>query len=132
MNLDGIINIAGWKGLYKVISRNKNHIIVESLTNKKRTPLYSHNQANMLEEIGIYTYDDTIPLIEIFNKIANKENCGQCINHKSPTNDLIAYFREILEDYDEERVYISDIKKVTQWYNLLQSIGLIEIKKDTK
>jgi hypothetical protein len=132
MNLDGIINIAGWKGLYKVISRNKNHIIVESLTNKKRTPLYSHNQANMLEEIGIYTYDDTIPLIEIFNKIANKENCEQSINHKSPTNDLITYFREILEDYDEDRVYISDIKKVFQWYNLLQSIGLIEIKKDIK
>tara|TARA_Y100000385_G_scaffold286234_1_gene347847 strand:- start:379 stop:816 length:438 start_codon:yes stop_codon:yes gene_type:complete len=132
MNLEGIINVAGKPGLYKVVSQGKNTVIVESLTDKKRAPLYSHNQANTLEEIGIYTYDDTKPLSEIFDNIAKKEDCKQAISHKSSTNELNTYFREILTDYDEERVYISDIKKVIQWYNALQKAGLIQLPKDKK
>ena len=132
MNLEGIINVAGKPGLYKVVSQGNNTVIVESLTDKKRAPLYSHNQANTLEEIGIYTYDDTKPLSEIFDDIAKKENCKQAISHKSSTNELNTYFREMLTDYDEERVYISDIKKVIQWYNALQKAGLIELPKEKK
>ena len=133
MNLEEIINIAGKPGLYKVVSKGKNSVIVESLTDGKRGPLYSNNQANMLEEIGIYTYNDTKPLSEIFDKIAKKENCKQSISHKSSKDDLTNYFREILTDYDEERVYISDIKKVFQWYNIMQTNGLIELpKKENK
>ena len=133
MNLEEIINIAGKPGLYKVISKGKNSVIVESLTDGKRGPLYSNNQANMLEEIGIYTYNDTKPLSEIFDDIAKKENCKQSISHKSSKDDLTNYFREILTDYDEERVYISDIKKVFQWYNIMQTNGLIELpKKENK
>ena len=132
MNLEGIINVAGKAGLYKIVSQAKNTVIVESLTDKKRSPLYSNNQANTLEEIGIYTYDDTKPLSEIFDDIAKKEDCKQAISHKSSTNELNTYFREILTDYDEERVYISDIKKVIQWYNALQKSGLIELPKEKK
>ncbi len=133
MNLEEIINIAGRSGLYKVVSKGKNSVIVESLTDGKRGPLYSNNQANMLEEIGIYTYNDTKPLSEIFDDIAKKENCKQSISHKSSKDDLTNYFREILTDYDEERVYISDIKKVFQWYNIMQTNGLIELpKKENK
>jgi len=132
MNLEEIINIAGKPGLYKVISKGKNSVIVESLTDGKRGPLYSNNQANMLEEIGIYTYNDTKPLSEIFDDIAKKENCKQSISHKSSKDDLTNYFREILTDYDEERVYISDIKKVFQWYNIMQTNGLIELPKKEK
>jgi uncharacterized protein YccT (UPF0319 family) len=86
----------------------------------------------MLEEIGIYTYDDTKPLSEIFDDISKKEKGEQAINHKSSTNQLTTYFREILVDYDEERVYISDIKKVIQWYNVIQKKGLIELPKTEK
>ena len=132
MNLEGIINVAGKPGLYRVVSQAKNTVIVESLTDKKRSPLYSNNQANTLEEIGIYTYDDTKPLSEIFDNIAKKEDFKQAISHKSSTNELNTYFREILTDYDEERVYISDIKKVIQWYNTLQKAGLIELPKEKK
>ena len=132
MNLEGIINVAGKPGLYKVVSQAKNTVIVESLTDKKRSPLYSNNQANTLEEIGIYTYDDTKPLSEIFDNIAKKEDFKQAISHKSSPNELNTYFREILTDYDEERVYISDIKKVIQWYNALQKSGLIELPKEKK
>ena len=130
MELEGIINVSGKPGLFKVISKSNNTVIIESLTDKKRTAIYSHNQANLLEEIGIYTYNDTIPLNEIFTTIAKKTKCGPCINHKSSKEDLTNFFREILPEYDEDRVYISDIKKVIQWYNLLQSLNLIKSKKE--
>jgi len=132
MNLEGIINVAGKPGLYKVVSKGNKTVIVESFIDGKRSPLYSDNQANMLEEIGIYTYDDTKPLSEIFDDIAKKEKGEQSINHKSSTKQLTIYFREILKDYDEERVYISDIKKVIQWYNAIQKKGLIELPKIEK
>ena len=132
MNLEGIINVAGKPGLYKVVSQGNNTVIAESLADGKKTPLFSHNQSNMLEEIGIYTYDDTKPISEIFDAIAIKENKGQALSHKSSTNQLTDYFREILADYDEERVYISDIKKVIQWYNAMQKKGLIELPKVEK
>jgi hypothetical protein len=132
MNLKGILNVAGKTGLFKVVSQSKNTIIVESLTDGRRGPVHSHSQANMLEEIGIYTYDDTKPLAEIFDDIAKKENGNQTISHKSPKSELTNYFRETLANYDEERVYISDIKKVIQWYNAMQSVGLIELPKEAK
>ena len=130
MNLEGIINVSGKPGLYKVVSQGNNTVIAESLADGKKTPLFSHNQSNMLEEIGIYTYDDTKPLSDIFDNIAIKENAGQTLSHKSSTNELTNYFREILSNYDEERVYTSDIKKVFQWYNTMQQHGLIELPKE--
>lgn len=132
MNLEGILNVSGKPGLFKVVSQAKNSLIVESLTDGKRGPLHSQAHANMLEEIGIYTYDDTKPLAEIFDSIAKKENGKATISHKSSTNELTNYFREILNDYDEERVYLSDIKKVIQWYNALHIANLIEIPKKQK
>ena len=127
MKLEGIINVAGKTGLYKVISKGKNSIIAESLTDGKKAPLFSHNQSNMLEEISIYTYEDSKPLSEIFDDIAKKENGSNAISHKSSTKQITDYFREILNDYDEDRVYISDIKKVIQWYNTMQKHGLITL-----
>jgi hypothetical protein len=132
MNLEGIINVSGKPGLFKVISRSSNNVIIESLIEKKRTAIYSHNQANLLDEIGIYTYNDTIPLSEIFTEIAKKTNCGPSINHKSSKTELTNYFRDILPEYDEERVYISDIKKVIQWYNSMQSLKMIKLEKTKK
>jgi hypothetical protein len=132
MNLEGILNVAGKPGLFKVVSKGNNTVIVESLTDGKRGAVHSHSQANMLEEIGIYTYDDTKPLVEIFDDIAKKENGKQTISHKSTESELTNYFREILANYDEERVYISDIKKVIQWYNAMQSADLIELPKEEK
>lgn len=129
MKLEGIINVSGKPGLFKIISRSNNTVIIESLTDQKRTAIYSHNQANLLDEIGIYTYNDTVPISDIFTEIAKKTSCGPSINHKSSKDELMNYFRDILPEYDEERVYISDIKKVIQWYNIMQSVNLIKISK---
>ncbi len=132
MNLEGIIAITGKAGLFKVISQGNNAVIVESLTDKKRMAITARYQANTLEEIGIYTLEDATPLSEIFNTISKKENAKQSIDHKVSKEELIKYFEEILPNYDEERVYISDIKKVIQWYNDLQTAGLIELPKAEK
>ena len=82
MKIEGIINVSGKPGLHKIISQNKNTIIIESLTDKKRMPIYSHTKANSLEEISIYTNNDTISLIKVFEKIYKKEKGKKCINHK--------------------------------------------------
>ena len=132
MNLEGIISVTGKSGLFKVISQGKNAVIVENLTDKKRIPLTARQQANTLDEIGVYTYDDTKPLSEIFDDIAKKENEKQSISPKVSKEELTVYFAKILPNYDEERVYISDIKKVIQWYNVLQTAGLIELPKAEK
>jgi len=132
MNLEGIIAIIGKSGLFKVISQGNNVVIVENLTDKKRMPITARYQANSLNEIGIYTLENTSPLSDIFDIIAKKENAKQSISHRANKKDLIQYFEEILPNYDVERVYISDIKKVIQWYNAMQTAGLIELPQAEK
>ncbi len=132
MNIEGIINVSGKPGLHKIVSQGKNSVIVESLTDQKRMPIYSHTPANSLEEIGIYTYDDTLPLVDVFINIAKNTKCKSCISHKESKNELESYFRKVLPEYDEDRVYISDIKKVFQWYNALHEAGLVQLLKEEK
>ena len=115
-----------------MISQAKNTIVVESLIDKKRMPLYASHQVSALEDIGIYTYSDTVPLSDIFDAIAVKESGGACLNHKSPKDEMFTWMRAVLPEFDEDQVYHSDIKKLAQWYNILQEQGLIEIpKKET-
>jgi hypothetical protein len=132
MDLSGIISISGRPGLYKVIAQAKNSIIVESLTDKKRFPAYSSDRISALEDISIYTIDEDKPLQDIFADIYAKENGKEGPSHKSDIAELTAYFAEILPDYDEERVYASDIKKLFQWYNLLLNAGCLEPTEEEK
>ena len=127
MNLEGILSITGKPGLYKMISQAKNTIVVESLIDKKRMPLYASHQVSALEDIGIYTYSDTVPLSDIFDAIAVKESGRACINHKSPKDEMFTWMRAVLPEFDEDQVYHSDIKKLAQWYNILQEQGMIEM-----
>ena len=129
MDLSGIISISGKPGLFKVVAQSKNNIIVESLLNKKRAPAYSTDRISALEDISIYTYEEDIPLKEVFIKFAEKENCGPAPSHKESAKKLATYLEEVLPDYDEDRVYPSDIKKLYQWYNLLQKEGLITLEE---
>ena len=126
MDLSGIISISGRPGLYKVIAQAKNSIIVESLTDNKRFPAYSTDRISALDDISIYTYEDDKPLKEIFADIYEKQEGKEGPSHKGDIAELTAYFSDILPDYDEERVYASDIKKLFQWYNLLLKAGALE------
>jgi len=119
MNLEKVIAITGKPGLYQILSQNKTSIIVESLSDKKRMLVTLSQQLSALKDIAIYTYNDEIPLKNVFSNIFNKENGLTSINTKANKQELLDYFRDILPDFDEERVYISTIKKVMNWYNLL-------------
>jgi len=119
MTLDKIIAVTEKPGLYKIISQTKVSIIVESLINKKRFPISTMHNVSVLDNIAIYTFEKEVPLKLVFKTIAEKEEGKECISHKESAAKLVAYFKEILPDYDDERVYTSNIKKVYQWYNLL-------------
>jgi hypothetical protein len=130
MNLTGVIAISGRPGLYKVVAQGKNNVIVESLDDKKRFPAYSSDRISALEDISIYTYDEDKPLKEIIATIFEKENGGPAISHKESEANLVAYISEVLPNYDQERVYVSDIKKIFQWYNLCHKAGLLVVEKN--
>tara|TARA_B100000029_G_scaffold377576_1_gene372318 strand:+ start:111 stop:515 length:405 start_codon:yes stop_codon:yes gene_type:complete len=130
MNLENIIYVTGKSGLYQIISKGKNMIVGESLIDKKRTPLHLNNQTTVLKDIGIYTYNETKPLEDIFKIIANKEQYKEITNMNSLTKEEIRiYFKEIIPEYDEERVYLSDMKKVIKWYNILCKCEFIKKSK---
>lgn len=135
MNLTGIIAISGKSGLYKVLAQGKNNIIVESLEDKKRVPAYASDRISALDDISIYTYDEDKPLKEIFISIFEKESGKETISHKEDQSKLKSYLLEILPNFDQERVYASDIKKIFQWYNLLLKAGALvieEVKEETE
>jgi len=125
MSLSEIIAVSGMAGLYKTIAQSKNSVIVENITDKKRIPVYASQKVNTLEAISVYLTDKDIPLAEVFKKMAEKENKGPAIEHKSDDAELKAYFEKVLPDYDKERVHISDIRKMIQWYNILQKADML-------
>ena len=102
-------------------------LIVESITNKKRTPAYAHDKVISLGDISIYTVEDDVPLPTVLETVKEKNN-GQPVDIKAIGNDaaLREYFAEILPDFDRDRVYTSDIKKLLTWYNLLLEGGITE------
>ena len=118
--LEGILSISGQSGLYKLITQAKNGIIVESFDTQKRMPVYSNAKVSALEDIAIFTSGEEVPLKEVFKKIYTVENKKETSVSKKATNDEIKeYFEDILPEYDKDRVYVSDMKKVLTWYNFL-------------
>jgi len=124
MEFSKIIAVTGKPGLFQVVSQTKTGLIVDSLVDKKRFPITSTQNVSLLENIAIYTYEEEVPLLDIFKTIYEKEEGKETISHKESGNKLTAYFLEVLPDYDDERVYTSNIKKVIQWYNLMVKAGI--------
>ena len=115
--IKNILCISGKPGLFKLVSQGKNMLIVESLTTKKRTPAYSHDKIVSLGDIAIYTDEEEVPLSQVFQTIYDKEGKKlEVANYKTDAS-LEKFFGEILPNYDRERVYNTDIKKVISWYN---------------
>ena len=132
MDLSGIISVAGMGGLHKVVAQIKNGLVVEALTDKKRLPIYATHKVSTLDDVKIYSSADDVPLKDVFQKIYDKENGGTAIDPKSADAEMKKYFKAAFPEYDEERVYVSDIKKVLSWYNLLHKEGLLDKKEETK
>lgn len=119
MTLDKILSITGKPGLFNLISHAKGHLVVESLEDGKRFPVAGAHQVNTLENIAIYTYTKEVPLAEVFYSIFLKAEGSETISHTENNVKLLDYFSEILPDYDTDRVYASNVKKIILWYNLL-------------
>lgn len=126
-----ILSISGKPGLYKLINQGKNMLIVESMTTGKRGPAYAHDKIVSLGDISIYTTDDEAPLADILEKI-KEVNGGKAVDVKLLGSDekVREYFKEILPNFDEDRVYTTDIKKVLSWYNQLIASGVTEFKDE--
>lgn len=128
--LKGILAISGQPGLFKVITEGKNGVIVESLLTGKKQTAFASAKMSTLEDIAIYTTSEDFPLKEVFKKINELANGGPAIAANSKPEDLKKYFEKVLPDYDRERVYVSDIKKVLTWFNLLQERGLLDFTEE--
>ena len=132
MELDKILAISKKPGLYKLITQSRGGFIAESLLDKKRISVSISNNFSVLSEIAIYTLTEEIPIKTVFSKIFEKENGNlTSISPKASKDDLEAYFFSVLSDYDEDRVYASDIKKVLSWYNLLNEHKFFDFKIKT-
>lgn len=125
MDLKGILHISGKPGLYRLIAQSRAGVIVEELSGNKRFPVSAQSNVSSLDDIAIYTLTEEVPLREVFRTIGKEENAGKTISHKEPEMALMEKFESILPNYDEDRVYLSDIRKVFQWYNLLVDGGVI-------
>ena len=134
MTLDKILAIAGKPGLFALKVQTRTGFVAESLLDGKKVTVGLKSNVSLLSEISVYTNTEEKPLTEIMRAIATKEDNGPAISHKEDNAKLVGYFLEILPDYDQDRVYPSDIKKILNWYNMLQEKGLVskEAPEDTE
>lgn len=127
-----ILTISGKPGLYNLLSSARNMVIVEVVdATKKRIPVHNTDKVVMLDDIAIYTDTEEVPLREVFAKIYEKENAVLPLDLKMATpEELVEYFEGIMPDYDRERVYLTHIKKMFSWYNILVANGIVDFKEE--
>ena len=126
LTLDKILAISEKPGLYRLLTQTRSGLVAESLTDGKKISVNIRNNISVLSEIAVFTLSEELPLKEVFKKIRDKESGNQTsIKHKSSRDQLEEYFFSVLPDYDEDRVYASDIKKIIQWYNILHAKNLL-------
>jgi hypothetical protein len=127
MSLQKILAISGKPGLYELKLQTRTGFVAESLIDGKRITVGLRSNVSLLSEIAVYTYTEEVKLAEVFKAIAAKEQDGLALSHKESNDIMFSYFREVMPEFDEERVYISDIKKILNWYNMLHPKGIVSI-----
>lgn len=131
MDLSKILSIAGKPGLFKMVGESKNGIVVESLTDGKRIPAFSHERISSLKEISIYTEGEDMPLADILKNLYEKQDAKPVVSPKKlSSNDLKSLFAEVVPDYDQDAVYTSDMKKVFSWYNQLLEKDMLDFTEE--
>lgn len=129
MDLSKILSISGKSGLYKVVSQMKNAVLVESLTDKRRFPAFAHDKISSMEEIAVFTQGEDKPLKEILKAIHEKQEGKPAIDPKSADKEIKEFFMQTVPDYDPDRVYVSDIRKIIIWYNILLENNLLDFSE---
>ena len=131
--LKEILSVTGKPGLFKLVSQGKNMLIVESLIDGKRIPAYTKDKVVSLGDIAIFTENAEVPLGQVLESVKAKENGGICsIDTKADNEKLRKYMMEVLPEYDRDRVYPSDIRKMIGWYNLLINAKITDFVQETK
>lgn len=127
-----ILTISGKPGLYRLLSQGRNMFIVEAVdATKKRMPVYNSDKVVMLDDIAIYTDTEEVPLRDVFAKIQEKEGGVLPLDMKAATpEELVEYFESVMPDYDRERVYLTHIKKIYAWYNILVENGVVDFTQE--
>lgn len=129
MGLEKVLSISGKPGLYELTAQTRGGFVAKSITEGNKISVSVRHNVSLLSEIAVYTYTEEVPLGTIFQKMYEKEEGKTAIDHKASKKELEAYFAEVLPDYDVDRVYQSDIKKIIQWYNVLVSNGFTDFSK---
>jgi len=132
MDLRGIISVSGLSGLHKVVAQTKNGLLVESLIDGKRQPIYNSHKVSSLDDISIYGTSEDIPLKEILKTIKDKLESKPAEDYKENSDGAKKAFAELVPQHDADRVYVSDMKKVFFWYNLLLAKDLLNDKPETE
>ncbi len=131
MDLSKVLSISGKPGLFLMVGEAKNNLIVESLIDGKKTPSFAHDRVSTLKEISVYTDTEDIPLEDVFKNIYDHtEGKAVASPKKASSEELKSLFEAVLPDYDKDAVYVSDIKKIFSWYNLLLEKGLIVFEEE--
>lgn len=130
MDLRTVLSVSGKPGLFKLIAHQKNGVVVESLLDGKRTAISANANVSSLGDIAIYTYEEEVPLRDVFRAMAEVTEGKEALSHKSSKDQLEDFFGEVLPKFDQERVYASDIKKVVQWFNILVKNDLLSILEE--
>lgn len=130
MTFKDIMAISGHAGLFRFVAQGRSGIIVESLTDNKRMQVPATAKVSTLRDISIYTSTGEEPLSKVLERIRVLENDANAIDHKSDNEEIKAYFLKVLPEFDEDRVYLSDMKKIISWYNQLQKIGMLDFSDE--
>ncbi|MDR0982669.1 MAG: DUF5606 domain-containing protein [Culturomica sp.] len=128
--LKNILSVSGKPGLQKMINNSGNTFIVESLLDGKRFAVYPSMKVTSLEDISIYTTEEDVLLKDVFKKIYDKSNGKTVLSHKEDSPKIVAFFEEVFPEYDKDRVYMSDLRKIINWYNILTEKGLLNFEKE--
>ncbi len=124
--INGVLSIAGKSGLFRLVSRGRNMLIVESIADKTRTAALANDKVISLADVAIFTNSEDKPLPEVFDAIAKKQDNKEVAIDMKSADVLRDFFATVLPDFDRDRVHVSDIKKVVQWYNILIADGVTD------
>jgi hypothetical protein len=129
MDLKDILAISGQPGLYKLLAQGARGVIVEALADGKRQNIPPTARVSSMPEIAVFTDSEEKPLQVILQDIFRAQEGKEAVSHKAPQEEIVAFFTKMVPDYDRERVHVSDMKKIVQWYNILLDKGLIDLEE---
>ena len=130
MDLNKILSIAGKPGLYRLVAQSKNGLIIESLLDGKRMNAFMNEKISSLEEISLFSHSEDVALKDVLRNMFNLTSGQKAIDNKADDVKIKEFFGQIVPDYDKERVYVSHMRKVIGWYNLLQEKGMLDFTEE--